>query len=93
MGIAVIGANEVARMLQKLFNREADVLCDPVKQDRRDIPALVKWHAGPPSIRMPKLLVGTALTEFRKPHSFQNCDYFSWFKDRDFPHSYPTVTV
>ena len=60
---------EIKRRLEQLdefFGRETNVFDDFAQKIRRDVASCVKWNGGDPTIRMPKLLVRSTLTNLSK---------------------------
>ena len=60
---------EVKRRLEQLdefFGRETNVFDDFAQKIRRDVASCVKRNGGDPTIRMPKLLVRSTLTNLSK---------------------------
>jgi hypothetical protein len=56
---------------QQNFERNADIFGDLPQENRRDIATLVKRNCCRPSIRVSKLFVGTALSNFTKTKVLQ----------------------
>jgi len=47
----------------------------------------VKWHGRETAVRVPKLLVGSTLSDFFKPKAFEKCDYILRFENGQIAHS------
>jgi hypothetical protein len=73
--------------VQELFNRDANILADLAKKHRRDVSSRMEGDSRGPSVRVPKLLVGSALPYLLEPEGLELADNFSWLEDGDLPHS------
>jgi hypothetical protein len=73
----------------KLIHCQSNILTDLPQQDRGNIPARVEWNSRTPSIRMPELLMRTALAYLLKTKLYQNSGDFLRFQDRKLSHSMP----
>ena len=61
-------------MPQELLHCDSDIFGDLTQQDGRKIASGVEWNGCTPTIDMPKLFVGAALTNLLEPQSLQNRD-------------------
>lgn len=70
-------------MPQEVVNRHADVLTNQPEQGRRDVPANMEWNGGGATVRVAKLLMRAALSDFSDAETRQNRSYFSSLENRD----------
>jgi hypothetical protein len=67
---------------QKILRGHSDVLCDPAKQNWRDIAAGVEWNGRASAVGVTELLMRTTLTHFAKAERLQKSDHFSRLEHR-----------
>jgi len=80
-------------MPEELIHGQINVFDDLAKQDRRDVVAGMERNRRATSVRMAKLLVGSALSHFLKAQVFQYPDDLARFKYRNITHDYATTTL
>ena len=71
---------EIKRRLEQLdefFGRETNVFDDFAQKIRRDVSACVKWNGGNATIRVPELLVRSALADLCKAELREDADNFA----------------
>ena len=73
-------------MPEKLIESKADVLRDLTEQDGRDIAALMERHRRAPTFYVSKLLVRTALANFRETERNENSNDLTRLEYRDVTH-------
>ncbi len=74
-------------MLEKLVDRQTNILSDLTQKNRGDITSGVEGHRRRPPVGVTELLVGAALSNFDEPQSNKNRYYFPGLEDRDTGHS------
>ena len=82
-----VSMNNELTVLQKILHGHADVFGNLPQQDGRKITPRVERDSGATAIRMPELLMRTALTNFLKPQPLQNRNDFAGLEDGDTGHS------
>ena len=73
-------------MPKKLVESKADVLRDLTEQDGRDIAALMERHRRASAFYVSKLLMRTALANFRETECDENSNDLSRLENRDVTH-------
>lgn len=73
-------------MVKELIEGKPNVLCDLTEQDGRNITALMKRHGSASALRISKLLVRPALTDFREAERNKNGYDLARFENGDVPH-------
>jgi hypothetical protein len=74
-------------MLQELFDRDADVFCDLPYQNRRNVSSLVNWNGCIPAIRVPELMVRSALSNLDEAERLKNAYDLAWLECRNPAHA------
>jgi hypothetical protein len=73
-------------MLEEFAYGKADVTGDAAQENGRDVTPSMKRNGGCPSVRMPKLLVGTLLAHLFETKLLQNRGNLSWLQNRNVSH-------
>jgi hypothetical protein len=73
-------------VLEEFAYGKADVTGDAAQENGGDVTPSMKGNGGCPSVRMPKLLVGTLLAHLFESESLQNRGNLTWLENRDVPH-------
>lgn len=73
-------------MAKELIDSKPDVFCDLTKQDGRNVSALVERDSRALTLRVPKLLMRPALTDFRETEGDKDGDDLTRFENRDISH-------
>ena len=63
---------------QEFLNGQSNILRDDTEQDRRNVPAGMKWNGCGTPIHVPVLRVGTSLADQDESKRFENGGHFSW---------------